>query len=57
MAFSRASDHELFDRLTIMKQIIPEIAIASGLPCSTIMKQIIPELSDEAGKMIELLGQ
>lgn len=33
-----ASDHQLFDRLTIMKQIIPE-------------------LSDEAGKMIELLGQ
>lgn len=33
-----SSDRQLFDRLTIMKQIIPE-------------------LSDEAGKMIELLGQ
>lgn len=33
-----SSDHQLFDRLTIMKQIIPE-------------------LSNEAGKMIELLGQ
>ena len=33
-----SADHQLFDRLTIMKQIIPE-------------------LSDEAGKMIELLGQ
>jgi fructose-bisphosphate aldolase class II len=33
-----SSDRQLFDRLTIMKQIIPE-------------------LSEEAGKMIELLGQ
>jgi fructose-bisphosphate aldolase class II len=33
-----SSDQQLFDRLTIMKQVIPE-------------------LSDEAGKMIELLGQ
>ncbi|NNF47900.1 MAG: hypothetical protein HKN69_14135, partial [Desulfofustis sp.] len=33
-----SSDHQLFDRLTIMKQVIPEI-------------------SDEAAKMIELVGQ
>ena len=33
-----SADHRLFDRLTIMKQIIPE-------------------LTDEAGKMIDLLGQ